>query len=188
MELKVERSCYRSSSVASRPGIWFSLVESSLREPLLLNFLPSGMGFTIITGQAQCCAQYSLTLPRKTLHMRGKKESTLGSQFLKLLPISHQSKLLPSETLSTNTRIKDGRVYLCMRLRPRLPTMRTSAHTHRTSLQISCLSSPTTTLPLHFIWTHPHPTIFHMTRSHQIPLSKITKTSLLQNSQYCRFF
>jgi hypothetical protein len=77
MELKVERSCYRSSSVASRPGIWFSLVESSLREPLLLNFLPSGMGFTIITGQAQCCAQYSLTLPRKTLHMRGKKESKL---------------------------------------------------------------------------------------------------------------
>jgi hypothetical protein len=52
-------------------------VESSLREPLLLNFLPSGMGFTIITGQAQCCAQYSLTLPRKTLHMRGKKESKL---------------------------------------------------------------------------------------------------------------
>jgi hypothetical protein len=143
MELKVERSCYRSSSVASRPGIWFSLVESSLREPLLLNFLPSGMGFTIITGQAQCCAQYSLTLPRKTL---------------------------------------------CMRLRPRLPTMRTSAHTHRTSLQISCLSSPTTTLPLHFIWTHAHPTIFHMTRSHQIPLSKIRQTSLLQNSQNCRFF
>jgi hypothetical protein len=99
---------YGSSSVPSSPGMWFSLVESSVSEPLLLNFLPSGVGFTIITGQAQFCAQYSLTLPRKTL---------------------------------------------CMRLRPRLPTMRTSAHTHRTSLQISCFSSPTTTLPLHFIWT-----------------------------------
>ncbi len=63
---------YRSSSVPSSPGMWFSLVESSVSEPLLLYFLPSGVGFTIITGQAQFCAQYSLTLPRKTLHRTGK--------------------------------------------------------------------------------------------------------------------